>query len=161
MAFGNSITDFSQASIGTVGYTVRIDTTGLKTFRVRFVQAQASSSDTPRPATSEDLLSDIQGFLNDEGAPDLAFNFGYGEVTIFLKTSVFPYVDNTRVSIFGERNPVAMVLDTDKADFADNDLELFTNYVLKHAYNLQKLPVPGNVDKRIRELETQIKNDNN
>jgi len=161
MAFGNSITDFSQASIGTVGYTVRIDTTGLKTFRVRFVQAQATSSDTPEPAVAESTLADIQSFLNDTGAPDLAFNFGYGETTVFLKTSVFPYVVATRISLFGERNPVTMVEDADKADFADNDLELFVNYVLKYAYNLQKIPVPGNVEKSIRELETQVKDDNN
>jgi len=160
MAFGNSVTDFSQISIGTVGYTIRIDTTGLRAFRVRFVQAQASASDTPSPVTSEVALETIQEYLNSNVAPDLAFNFGYGEVTVFFKISVFPYTTNTRIALFGERNPVAMVQPDDKADFADQDLELFTNYVLKHAYILQKIPVPGNIERRIRELENDIKANN-
>lgn len=152
MAFGNSIVDFSQASIGTIGYTVRIDTTGLRTFKTKFVQAQATSSSTPVPATQEVLLETIQGYLNDSEAPDLAFNNGYGEITIFLKTSVFPYLTNTRIALFGIRNPIPMTLSTDKADFSDRDLELFINYALRYAYSLQKIPVPGNVERRIREL---------
>ena len=156
MAFGNKVTDFSQVAVGTVGYTIRIDTVSLLAYNIEFVQAQDSATSTPEPATQEVSLAVLQSYLNSTGAPDLAFNYSYNECTIFLKTSVFPYEDTTRVGLYGTRNPLKLESLDQKLDIADQDLDLFIAFVRKHAAELVGKAVPYDVQKKIKEAKAEL-----
>jgi len=160
MAWGNSVTEINQIGVGTVGYAIRVDTTSLLAYKITGVQAQASASDTPAPAIEEVSLTDLMAYLNDSGAPDLAFNYGFGEVHIFFKTSAFPYASDTRFTMFGKRNPIKITTLGDKLDIADKDVELFLNYAIKHAALMTGNAIPFQVDKTIRQKELEITNAN-
>jgi len=160
MAWGNSVTELNQIGVGTVGYAIRVDTTSLLAYKITGVQAQSSASDTPAPATEEVDLMDLMAYLNDTSAPDLAFNYGFGEVHIFFKTSVFAYDAATRFSLFGKRNPIKVATLGDKLDIADRDVELFLAYAIKHAALMTGNPIPFQVEKTIRQKELEITNAN-
>lgn len=159
--FGNKITDLTQIAIGTVGYIIKIDVkSSIFAYDITAVQAQDNAGSVPAPVTTEVSLDTLMGYLNDSAAPDLAFNYGYGEVTIFLKTSVFPYVDTTGLVMFGKRNPIKLTSFNDKLDIDDKDIELFSAYVIKYGSILSGKPVPFDVEKTIKNKETEIKNAN-
>lgn len=160
MAFGNKVTELSQIAVGTVGYVVRADTTSLLAYSITAVQVQADPADTPAPVTEENSLDTLLGYVNDTEAPDAAFNYGYGEVHIFLKASVYAYITTTRFVLIGKRNPIKITDLEDKLDIPDKDMELFLSYCLKYGALLTGNQVPYTVDKTIREKELEITNAN-
>ena len=158
--FGNRVTDIDKFAEGTAGYILRVDTTTVLAYTITGVQAQVSATDTPVPIDTEDELSTILGYLNNSSAPDLAFNYSYGEVYIFFKTSVFPYVDDTRFIIIGRRNPLKLTSFNDKLDIADKDIDLFLAYAIRTASLLAREAVPFQIEKIIKAKEQEIKNAN-
>ena len=161
MAFGNAVTDVSQRAVGTYGYTISIDTTGLYAYKITFVQAQDDSGATPvlsDPSGSSVSIKTLQEYLEDASCPDIAFNYAHGICTIFFKTSVYPYVSDTRFAMFGQRDSLKFYADGDKADFPDSEAALFNAYVIKHAALLTNKPIPSDVARIIQKREYEIKN---
>ena len=103
MAFGAMVTDFAQAAVGSAGYTIKVSLINDLLVSVDAVQAQASASSTPAPVTDETIITTLLGYLNSDDAPDLAYYFSEGEITIFFNSTTFDYVDDTRFAIWGYR----------------------------------------------------------
>ena len=159
MAFGNAVTDVSQTSIGTYGYTVRIDTTTILAYRIKFVQAQdESGTELGTPSDDSVILKTLQTYLEQSSCPDIAFNYAHGVCTVFFKTTVWPYADNTRFALFGQRNALAMIETDDKADFPDSEMELFIAYAIREASILNNKPVPSDISRTIMRREYEILN---
>jgi hypothetical protein len=160
MAFGNIVTDMDQASIGTYGYTVRINTVGIYAYDINFVQAQddSASEKLSAPATASVTLQTLQEYQEDSSCPDIAFNYSHGLCTIFLKTATYPYTANTRVGLFGQRDSLKFYSNTDRADFPDGEMELFTAYVIKHAALITNKPIPHDVGRIIQRREYELSN---
>ena len=153
---GNAVTEFSKLVEGTTGYVIKVNTAALLFEKVNSVQAQAESADTPEPVTAETTLNIIQGYLNDTGCPDLAFNHDRSTITIFFKTSAFPYISTTRFALFGLRKAQATTAGTDYIDCPEKDIELAQHYALDIAYKLKKTIAPDTILDRISELEQGI-----
>ena len=159
MSFGNSITEFSQVAVGTTGYTIKCDTTSLLFDKLNQVQAQASATDTPSPAVAEVTQAQLQQYLNSASAPDLAFNYGNGEATIFFKTSVFPYEETTRFALFGLRNIQKCTSDSDFLDVPDKDFALVQAYALEQAGIISKGAAQKNILDTIEDEERRVRNE--
>ena len=158
--FGNKVTDVDKFAEGTAGYILKLDTTTTLAFTIVGVQAQVAADDTPEPCDQETSLTQLLSFLNDESAPDLAFNYSYGEVYIFFKTTSFPYAIDTRFIIIGRRNPLKLASFDDKLDIADKDIDLFLAYAIRTASLLAREAVPFQIEKTIKAREQEIKNAN-
>jgi len=161
MAFGNSIIDVSQASVGTYGYTIKVDCTGLYAYTITFVQAQDDSGATPilsAPSGDSVSLKTLQEYQEDSSCPDIAFNWSQGLCTIFFKTTVYPYSADYRFALFGYRNSLKFYSSNDRADFPDGDMELFIAYVIKHAALVSNKPIPHDVNRIIQKREYEIQN---
>jgi hypothetical protein len=156
MDFGNSVNNFLQVAIGTHGYTIKIDVTGLLFYKVTKVQAQVAPADTQEPVTAESTLSKIQAYLNDSACPDLAFNFGANICIIFFKTSVFAYADTTMFALFGLRNAQRTTSDNDLLDFPIENMKYVMNLALKIAYELKKGSATKQITDAIAEEELRI-----
>ena len=156
--FGNSVTDFSRSAVGSGGYTIKLDVTGLLIDKITGVQAQSSPTDTPSPVNLESNLFALQGYLNSP-APNLAFNYSNGEVTILFNLTAFPYVSATRFAIFGLRNAQKMVNDTDYLDTPDRDIALVNAYALELTWLSQKGFAPVGVLETIENQERRIKDE--
>lgn len=158
--FGNKVTDVDVFAEGSNGYVIRVDTTSILAYSITGIQAQIGPSDTPEPVTEETTLPELLSFLNDGDSVDLAFNYGYGEVYIFFKASIFPYVDTTRFILIGKRNPLKLASFNSKLDIADKDIELFLAYAIRTASLLARESVPFQIEKTIKAKEQEIRNAN-
>jgi hypothetical protein len=158
--FGTSVIGITQMAVGTYGYVIRIDTTALRSYDITGVQAQSSAIFTPAPTMTEVSLDILMSYLEDSECPDLAYHYGYGEVYIFFKTTVFAYATDTRFALIGKRNPIKLTSLDDNLDIADKDLDLFVAYVLKYAAILSRQAVPFEIEKTIKQKEQEIKNAN-
>lgn len=156
MAFGNAVNELEQSAVGTVGYIIKVDTHNLRAYNIEFVQAQAEATSTPAPATIASTLETLMGYLNDNSAPDLAFYDGLGECYIFFKTSVFPYIADTRFAMYGRRNAYTIGSTTQYLDILEEDLDLFLAYAIKTAAMLSGKPVPYDIQETIRKREAEI-----
>lgn len=160
MAFGSDITTLNQDAIGSAGYIVKIDTVYLLAHSIEQVQAQIDPDDTPAPVSEEVAYSTLYGYLNDSGCPDLAFANNEGELAVFLKTTVFPYLSTTRIAVFGKRIAQNASVDADLLDVPDKDIELVKAYALKEAYSTAKGGyVPKSVNDTIKVEERRINNE--
>lgn len=160
MAFGNKVTDLDQISVGAYGYIVRADTTSILAYDVLGLQAQSTTSDTGTPTETNLELAALMALVNDSECDDLAYSFTPGEVYLFFKISVYPYVDDTRFALIYERNPLKMTSSNSIVDIDDSDMELFMAYAIKHACVLQNEPVPYSIGETIRTKELEIRNGN-
>jgi len=155
--FGNKITDLSQVSVGATGYTVRIDTTKILAYVIEYVQGIDSGGDLGDPSGGSQDLKVIQTYCNADDPPDIAFNYAYGLCTVFLKTSVYPYIDTTRIALFGKRTALKMETANDNADFPDTDWELFVGYAIRTAAIMKNRPIPTDISQLIRNREQMIR----
>lgn len=158
MAFGIKVTEFPQIAVGDYGYTIKINLTTYNFYKVNSVQAQAAAGDTMSPVTAESTIEVVQGYVSDADCPDLAFNYG-GSLTIFFKTTAFPYVDNTRFAAFGLRNATLPTGDSSALDVPDKDLRLLLNYALLNAYSVKKGSTPRDILAIIEQEELRLYND--
>lgn len=156
MAFGAKITDFSQAAIGSYGYTIKVSVLNDLIVSIDAVQVQAAADSTPAPVVGETAITDLLGYLNSVSAPDLAYNFSEGEVTIFLLTDTFPYEDTTRFALFGNRKGQNVSDLTDKIDIPDKDINYLINLCLELSYLIKKKYVPRDIVENIRLEELRI-----
>lgn len=86
MAFGADISTLTRYTVGIYGYIVKINTASLLAYLITAVQAQASETSTPEPVTEDVSLDTLQGYVNSEDCPNLAFAIGDGECWVFFKT---------------------------------------------------------------------------
>jgi len=157
MAFGNAITEFTQLAIGAYGYIVAVNLTSLNMVTVEMVQAQTDAQTTLPPITSEISLSELLGYVADVDAPDLAFAYDEGSICyIFLKTTVYPYTSNTRISLTGLRNPQLMIADSDLIDFPVTYIPIVQQYMLELAYESVVGKVPYRIRFSIEQKEQEI-----
>ena len=159
MSTNITITTLDQVQTGTYGYLVKLDTTNILAYDINFIQAfgviaSASGNPTSGSVTTETLAS----YLELSSCPDLAFNYTHGMLTMFFKTSTWPYTTDTEITLFGKRNAIKLTNENDNADFPDELIELFSAYAIKFASMLKGKAVPANAARTIMREEYPIKN---
>lgn len=157
MAFGSKITDLEQAGVGTNGYLVRINTTPILAEDVKMVQVQASPTELPTPYDTEMSASALKALPEStDTVPDVAFNYSQTECLVFLKSSVFPYVDATRIALDGYRTIQAAVNVTDLIDVANKDIPLLTSLALRNMYRNRGSSIPQSIQESIEQQFKEI-----
>lgn len=150
---GNSVTQFQQHTIGTVGYTIIMDCTDLHLNQMEFLMVDANGvTGDPAPAQAE--IEVIHDYINDSDCPDIAWNLSSDILTIFLKTSVYAYVITTTFTIYGYRNPTPIKTLDSLIDIKDKDLNWFNNLVIKKAAEMQGKRVPPSVINNLNNIIT-------
>lgn len=71
----------------------------------------------------------------------------------------FPYVNATRLSVFGTRKAQDATADGDTLDFPDKDLQLVLDYALQFAWRTVKKTVPRDLKASIAKEESRIRQD--
>ena len=100
--FGTPVTDYTQYGKGQFGYILKINLTAHLFELIESIQAQISEFSTPEPVIEEVDIATLYSYLNDEGCPDLAFNWNNGVCSIFFKedgTDVLAWAIDTRYAV--------------------------------------------------------------
>ena len=89
---GQVITNFPQYSVGTYGYTIQVDLTYLYASSIDIIQLD-NNGVSSLPITQKTALVSLQGYINDIACPNIAYSVDSDILTLFVKTSAYPYTD--------------------------------------------------------------------
>lgn len=161
MAFGLKVNDYSKASEGAYGYTLKIDMSDYNVNKMVFVQATNQPLGLPEPVVDEaSSLITLQNYCDDADCPDLAFSFNGVYLTIFFKEATFPYADDdSRFAFSIYRNTKTMTTSTSKMDCPIRDKELVKAYALESFYQSLSIRTPYPIQRTIELEEERIRNE--
>lgn len=105
MSFGNVITDGTQQAVGTNGYIVSFDLSGESIKTCNGVQLQNSVSLVLSEISIASVeLATLQNYPEDADCPELAFSQNDSVISVFCKTSSYPYTSQTRIAFWFSKN---------------------------------------------------------
>lgn len=151
------ITTYDQFMTGTYGYIVKIGIGYLD--EITLIKLYDSVTETTSDSTSAPVdLVTLYDYLEDSDCPDIGFSIAGEEITVFIKTgdSYWSYDDYTKILILYKRNPIPITSESSMLDIPYEYFELFLNYVVKEAAELQGKIVPQSVLQNIKNLEAEI-----
>ena len=154
MEFGKKVTIYDQFSSNTYGYIIKAVTAPL-VYKISMLQVKNQSKLSDVVAEPVDISTLLQYPL-DEDCPDLAYTLESGIIQIFLKSSDYPYEDDTKLLIEGYRYPTYLTKIDSELDIAYGDLELFTALAESYGAQLQGKLIPQRVLDKIEYLKSII-----
>ena len=149
---GQVITNFPQYSVGTYGYTIQVDLTYLYASSIDIIQLD-NNGVSSLPITQKTALVSLQGYINDIACPNIAYSVDSDILTLFVKTSAYPYTDTTKFVIYGKRLAITIGSLNDNVDISDKDMELFLNYCIKGAGDILGIRTSPVITDNIRRLD--------
>lgn len=155
--FGNRVTDFNQAAVGSKGYILKLDITELQASDVIAVQAQTDDSNTLAPSLREMSLTSLQMLLEHNSVLTTAFCILDNICYIFFNSEFFPYANGTRFIIDFVRGPKIASNDTDFLDISDRFISLVKLYALRQTYLIVKGQSPRNILDEIAREEIKLR----
>lgn len=133
--YGALVTSGTQSAIGTYGYVASINMTTSTPKSIIQIQIQKSSVLSDVYNTESDL-DDLFNFCEDSGCPDAAYTLVGNMLSVFLKTSVYPFDANTLVQTLLYRNVIPLTLVGSSIDVPNEARRLFALLVLLQAYRI-------------------------
>jgi hypothetical protein len=150
MAFGNLITDGTQAVVGTYGYIVTFDLTLQDIRNITQVQLQKNATTLSPAIVDLSTFEELSNYCEDSDCPDIAFCQTGNIVNIFLKTTTYPYDATVRIAFWFQRNAQNVSATTDYLDIPVESRTLFRALVLENVYLTKELKIPFDVQETIK-----------
>lgn len=154
MIFGQKVTTYEIFLTGTYGYVLRLLTAPtIKNILSLQVKNNTLISSVIENPTS---LNDLMMYSEDVNSSDFAYAVESGIIYIYLKTSKYPYEDNTQFLLRAYRYPVELIDLESELDISPGDLELFLTLSISIAAEMQGKMIPQRTLDKIEYLKNVI-----
>lgn len=156
--FGHAVTTYGQFNAGNYGYIVAVDLSKIYAKEITSVQIidTAEAHLSSDPITDIYSIEELQNFINDENCPDIAFAISSDIFYLFLKTTLYPYANTTRFTLYGKRHSKPITALTDNLDIRESELELFVNYAMEKAALITNKRLDPLISRNIQILESKL-----
>ena len=147
----SKVTETTKFTDGSYGYIIQRDLTFLCLQSLDFVTVD-NNGVSSNPLLDQIPIATLHRYINDISCPDFAYSVDSDILTMFFKTSAYPYSGTTTYLLFGKRFALTINSLEDYVDVPDDKMELFVNLCQKGACDILGIRTPNAILDNIKRL---------